>query len=141
MNEFFEKSPWIYAIYAAIYLITNCVSVIAFASVSGGDEARQQFLKENPELVAQSSRPIVCFTEREKIINALLGFVVLASSFVLCGITTLVILYSRIKRSSNTVTEKTYKLQLMCFRALAAQLMVGYLFLLLPCKFLVFWTQ
>jgi hypothetical protein len=140
LHDFFEKSPWIYVIYAAVYVFDYCVFMSAFGRITKGEEARPQFLRENPDLVVFSQDLIFCLTDRKQIHISSFLLIIFLCTFLILGILMLIVLFTRIK-NNKTMHKTTYKLQIMLFRALMTQVFIGYTFLLIPGNYIFFDPQ
>lgn len=93
LNNFFN-SPWIYAIF---HLFVYSVVGLTFAGLTTNDRARQQFLEENPDLLAYANEAIVCFADKKRTIVGACILMVILISFLILGILLLTVLFFRIK--------------------------------------------
>jgi uncharacterized membrane protein len=133
IRDFFE-TPWIYLIYASCQLIAYLLIISAFSSANTDNDARPQFVAENPDL-AYLNETIICLPNRGQTVLASLSmFVYFVATFVFAT-AILITLFFRIKSSKNTSHKNTYNLQVMLFKALVAQATIGCLFLLFPGEF------
>lgn len=67
-HDFFE-SNWVYLFYFIYHLFIYAVFGLAFSHVISGEEAKEQFLLENPDLMAYTNEAIICFPNRKRTIT------------------------------------------------------------------------
>ncbi|KAI6180575.1 hypothetical protein M3Y98_00735200 [Aphelenchoides besseyi] len=139
LDVFFNESRWLYGIYFAVHtsIYASIFIPLILGYVRDERETRSQFAAENPDLVnLVDSMIVVCFVNSDISRRLILWITVLMMSFFCLGTTLYFVLYFRMKQTRRQSTiSSTYKLQLMLFRAISAQLYIGYCFLLLPVAF------
>ncbi|KAI6206394.1 hypothetical protein M3Y94_00905600 [Aphelenchoides besseyi] len=139
LDVFFNESRWIYGIYFAVhtFIYASIFIPLTLGYVRDERETRRQFVVENPDLAnSVDSTVILCFANSEISRRLVLWIAILLMSFFCLGTTLYFVLYFRMKQTRRQSTiSSTYKMQLMLFRAISAQLYIGYCFLLLPAAF------
>ncbi|KAI6212359.1 hypothetical protein M3Y94_00012200 [Aphelenchoides besseyi] len=110
-EQLLNKTPWTETFYVVVYLLFQTVSLgsIFMQKTPGGEQTRNQFMIENPKLIAYSiDKPVICFANTEK-----------TRRFVY-------VLYT------NKQNLRSFQLQMMLLKVVVLQLHVFYILLLFP---------
>ncbi|KAI6211242.1 hypothetical protein M3Y96_00413000 [Aphelenchoides besseyi] len=136
ISHFFDQGRTTLALYGGLYFYTFCgISLsLSFGLISNKEEARQQFLTENPDLHKMVDNiTVICLINSRYSRLSALSIAVGLSIFFVIGTSLYSSLYFQMQQTRReSSVESTYQMQRILFRALSVELYIGYFCLLFP---------